>query len=56
MKAYFTASISGKDVYLKNYEKIVETLKDLGYKVFSDHIIKKSKSDISTQNDKERVN
>ena len=55
MKAYFTASISGKDTYGKNYQKIVVILKDLGYKVDSEHILKKDKSVISDQSDKERV-
>lgn len=55
MKAYFTASISGKDFYGRNYEKIVEILNDLGYKVYSDQILKKNKSVISDQSDKERI-
>jgi len=55
MKAYFTASISGKDRYSKNYDLIVNTLKDLGYQVFSEHITNKDKKVVSSQTDKERV-
>lgn len=55
MKAYFTSSISGKDLYGKNYERIVQILKNLGYKVYSEHILKKTKRVISDQDDKERV-
>lgn len=54
MKAYFTASISGKENYGKNYITIIETLKSSGYDV-QDHILKTDPSLVSNQTDKDRV-
>ena len=39
MKAYFTASLRGKQDYEINYRAIVEGLGKLGYKVFAGHIL-----------------
>ncbi|MBL7150908.1 ribbon-helix-helix domain-containing protein [Candidatus Microgenomates bacterium] len=39
MKIYFTASITGKKYYLKNYERIIKILKDSAHKVLSEHAI-----------------
>lgn len=47
MKAYFTASLRGKQTYSKNYEAIVKVLKSLGYDVFSDHILDENASTIA---------
>ncbi len=55
MKVYFTASVSGKEEYIKSYEAIIDTLKGLGHKVFAEHILKTSKSDIINQSDRERL-
>lgn len=54
MKAYFTASVSGKGTYEKSYTAIVESLKKNGYEVY-DHILKTDSSQINLQTDKERV-
>lgn len=39
MKIYFTASNTGKENYLKNYQKIIKTLKKLGHQVLSEHAL-----------------
>ncbi len=56
MKIYFTASMSGKEEYGDNYEKIVESLERLGYEVIADHVLKKSSSDIINETTEEREN
>ncbi|MFC1711286.1 nucleoside 2-deoxyribosyltransferase [Patescibacteria group bacterium] len=56
MKIYFTASISGKNEYGKNYEKIIDSLKKLKYQVFSDHIIKRNSTDIVNETAEQREN
>lgn len=38
MKVYFTGSISGRDKYLKNYQAIVDDLRNRGIEVFEDTI------------------
>jgi nucleoside 2-deoxyribosyltransferase len=54
MKAYFTASISGKSAFEKSYNAIVESLKKCGYEVY-DHILKTNSNQIELQTDKERI-
>lgn len=54
MKVYFTASVSGKKTYGKQYQAIVETLRNLGYDVH-EHIIKTEPEQVQDQSDKERV-
>lgn len=46
MKAYFTASISGKKLFEENYRKIFSTLKNLEVDVLSDHVLKTDFKDI----------
>jgi hypothetical protein len=55
MKAYFTASIVGKRHHLKNYERIIETLKKYHVEVQSDHIIKTSEAELSKVGKDERL-
>ncbi len=40
MKIYFTATISGRKIYKKNFETIVREIKKMGYTVIADHILK----------------
>lgn len=40
MKIFFIASIAGKSQFLNNYQRIIDILKNLGNKVYSDHVIK----------------
>jgi hypothetical protein len=49
MKVYFTASVHGKEKYEKNYVQIVNALKDLGYGVHADHILKLKPEDMDEQ-------
>lgn len=49
MKAYFTASLSGKGQYKEHYITIVNTLKRLGYEVIADHILKTDPSEVIQQ-------
>ena len=49
MKAYFTASIVGKRQYLKNYQKVIDSLKKRGVEVISDHIINTSEEHLSQE-------
>jgi len=53
MKVYFTAAISAKDQFGKNYKAIVETLRELGHKVSADHILKRDMSFIKKETDEE---
>lgn len=39
MKAYFTASLTGKEKFREEYEKIISCLSELGYQILSDHIM-----------------
>ncbi len=39
MKAYFVASLAGKQKYQENYKQIYQTLKKLGLELLSDHIL-----------------
>jgi len=54
MIIFFTASLSGKKLYLENYKKIVSVLEKLGHKVISEHIFKKSRLEVEKESWKER--
>lgn len=55
MNVYFTASIVGKKHYLKNYLEIIEILKNKGFQVQSDHIIKSTEEEIRMETIKKRM-
>lgn len=55
MKIYFTASLTGKKYYLKNYKKIVEYLEKLNCEVFSEHIFSNTREQIRAEGRKERI-
>lgn len=55
MKVYFTASIVGKKLFLKNYLNIIDYLKKSGHTIISDHIIKSTENIVDMQSKKERV-
>lgn len=55
MDVYFTASIVGKKLYLPNYLRIVEILKQKKIRVVSDHIINSSEEQINLQSKSNRV-
>ncbi len=46
MKAYFTASISGKDEYESNYKAIFSTLEKMNVEMLSDHILVTKTGDV----------
>lgn len=55
MKAYFTASLRGKQDYGANYLAIVDSLRKMGYRVFADHILSDNAADRAvSQTDKEK--
>lgn len=45
MVIFFHASIFGKQYYEENYKAIVDVCKNLGHKVFADHMLKRNFSD-----------
>lgn len=54
MKIYFTAAISDiPSDHQKNYQRIVEVLKGLGYEVKADHIIGKTRQILESQSEDE---
>jgi len=55
MRAYFTASVTGKKQYQKNYESIVSLLKKNSVEVIADHILKKHASRIEAKTEEERI-
>jgi 2'-deoxynucleoside 5'-phosphate N-hydrolase len=56
MKIYFTASISGGTEELrKNYDLIIETLKNLGHSVMVDHFMNKTIDDLHKQTREEAL-
>lgn len=55
MNVYFTASVVGKDTYLKNYHKIIDILKAKGYTVQADHILGVTEADIHMKTREERL-
>ena len=54
MKIYFTASILSKSEYLKEYEAIVEALRQLGHIVVSEHILTKDSDQVLSQSEAEQ--
>lgn len=55
MTVYFTASIVGKKDYLHSYLKIINTIKDKGFLIISDHIINTTESSIRLETKEERL-
>jgi hypothetical protein len=55
MNVYFTASVVGKDTYLTNYLKIIDTLKSKGFIVQADHILNVTEADIHMKTREERL-
>lgn len=54
MKIYFTASISTKNEYGKEYKAIVAVLKKLGHSVVSEHILEKNINLVLSQSEAEQ--
>jgi len=55
MKIYFAASLSGKNKHKESYESIVNSLKDLGHKLISDHVLKTDYESVKNASDRELV-
>ncbi len=55
MKVYFTASLAAKDQYIKNYEAIVQYLKNQHIQVISDHILNKTEKLINSESREDRL-
>lgn len=55
MKVYFTASLSAKEQYQKNYEAIIAFLKNQKVQVVSDQIMNKTEKSVSTETREERL-
>ena len=47
VKAYFTASLRGKQSLFSNYQAIVKVLKGMGYQTYSDHILKEDAAEVA---------
>lgn len=54
MKIYFTASVTGKDKFTRNYKEIVRHLSALGHQVVADHILKVNSDDLVNQSVEQR--
>lgn len=55
MTIYFNASVTGKQNYEDNYQKIVEALKDMGHKVIYEHILDVESSELASETSKQRA-
>jgi hypothetical protein len=55
MKVYFTASITGKTQYLKNYLAIVRHLESKGHTVQAHHILDRTESEMRIQTKEDRL-
>lgn len=55
MKIYFTASMTGKNQYERNYQQIVEVLKNLGHKVIADHILNVDSDALNEESSDQRI-
>lgn len=56
MKIYLTGSVSNATPEIReNYKLIKKALEDLGYSVFADHVIDKTKEDISKQGEEKNL-
>ncbi|MEA2056720.1 MAG: hypothetical protein U9O78_03390 [Patescibacteria group bacterium] len=53
MKAYFSASVSGKKELGKNYKKILDSLNELGLEVLNNHVLTTSLEDLKKVGKKE---
>ena len=51
MKIYFTASITGKKHYEKNYRLIVNTLRSLGHKLILNHLFERTAVEVWGQSE-----
>ncbi len=49
MKIYFGASVSGKKLYLTNYLKIIEVIRELGHEAVYDNFFKTSVEEVQHQ-------
>lgn len=55
MIVYFTASVVGKQHYLKNYQKIINILQSKNYEVIADHILNMTEPQIRLKSREERL-
>jgi 2'-deoxynucleoside 5'-phosphate N-hydrolase len=55
MKIYFTASLTGKNLYEENYKKIIKILEDMDIKVVSDHVLTEEKGGVSAKSHEEII-
>jgi len=55
MQIYFTASLSGKPEYEKNYQEIIGVLEKLGHKIISRHVVDTKFEDVVDSSDKQLV-
>jgi len=49
MKAYFNASLAGKEKYPKEFKAIIKIIKDLSHEVYSDHVMKRDYKKVNKQ-------
>ncbi len=54
MKVYFTASMSGKEELGSHYQKIVDTLQEMGHNVIADHVLGVDAKDLKEESKEER--
>lgn len=55
MRAYFTASLRGKQNFEGNYREIVKTLQKIGVDVFADHILNEKAAEVAvSQTDEQK--
>lgn len=55
MKVYFSASITGKKLYLKSYQKIVDLIRSCGHLALAEHILDHTESQIHLEIREERI-
>lgn len=46
MKAYFNASLFGKEKYLKDYKTIIKIIHELGHTAYADHVMNREPKDV----------
>lgn len=49
MRIYFNASLAGKLKYEKQFRMIIEIIKELGYEVYADHVLKRDFKEVDRQ-------
>jgi len=54
-KLYFTGSIAARDQYGKNYQHIVDIVKNRGHAIIADHILNVSEKEVSLKTREERL-